>query len=71
MSQPLTLHCGEDDCNLPWARIQNGCLIVVSRHRGELHTNVIPIDKLYEMCYNDEHKPLLPPVDPAKVVHGM
>jgi hypothetical protein len=34
------------DCGLPWARIENGSLVVVARHRGETHTNTISIMEL-------------------------
>lgn len=39
---PLRCHC----CDLPWGYIQNGVLIVQSRHHGETHTNVIAISEL-------------------------
>jgi hypothetical protein len=35
-------------CGLPWARIENGVLIVESRHHGERHVNVIPVTVLQE-----------------------
>lgn len=38
-----------EHCGLPWARVQNGCIIVVSTHRGEKHVNAISIAKLLEM----------------------
>lgn len=32
-----------DKCRLPYARVQNGCLVIESRHHGEIHTNAIPL----------------------------
>ena len=74
MSQPrqiaITLHCGEDGCTLPWARVQNGCLVVQSRHNGMTHTNAIPIDKLAEICYNASREQILPAVDETLIQRG-
>ena len=36
-------------CNLPWAKIRNGVLIVESRHHGAVHVNVIAVDALAQM----------------------
>lgn len=36
-------------CGLPFARIENGVLIIESRHHGEKHTNVIPLSDLIEV----------------------
>lgn len=33
-------------CQLPFARIQNETLVIESRHHGEKHVNVIPLDML-------------------------
>ena len=33
-------------CNLPWAKIRNGVLIVESRHHGAVHVNVIAVSEL-------------------------
>lgn len=35
-------------CGLPWARIENGVLIVVSNHHGEKHENVIALAELIQ-----------------------
>jgi len=40
----IILRCSE--CNLPWAKLHNGYLIVESRHHGQKHTNIIAIDTL-------------------------
>lgn len=37
----LTLRCAV--CELPYARVQNGVLIIESRHHGQVHVNAIPI----------------------------
>ncbi len=38
-------------CKLPFARIQNGVLIIESRHHGEKHTNVISLADLIQLIY--------------------
>lgn len=40
----ITLRC--TCCNLPWARIENGVLVVRSRHHGEPHENFIALEEL-------------------------
>ncbi len=37
-------------CGLPYARIENGCIIIESRHHGETHQNVMPLATLVEMA---------------------
>lgn len=37
----LLCSCGE--CRLPFAVIENGMLIILSRHNGVSHRNVIPL----------------------------
>ena len=44
MDKTLFCHCG-----LPWGKIENGCLIIESRHHGEKHTNHISLDMLYRL----------------------
>ncbi len=39
----IVLRC---NCGLPWAEVQNGCLVVLSRHRGQQHVNVITLEEL-------------------------
>lgn len=36
-------------CNLPWAKIRNGVLIVESRHHGAVHVNVVAVDEVVRM----------------------
>ena len=31
------------ECNLPFARLQNGAIVIESRHHGEKHTNSISV----------------------------
>ena len=42
----LTLRCAT--CELPYARLQNGVLIIESRHHGQIHVNTIPIAVLLQ-----------------------
>jgi hypothetical protein len=44
----IPLRCSK--CGLPFARVQNGVLIVESKHRGETHVNVIPLAHLIELA---------------------
>ena len=37
-------------CGLPWGRLQDGVLIIESRHHGEKHTNAVMVEKLLEVC---------------------
>ena len=41
MSEPIVLRCA--CCGLPYARVQDGCLVVESRHHGDKHTNAIAL----------------------------
>lgn len=43
----LVLRCA--CCGLPWARVQGGALVVVSRHHGEQHVNVVALTELRRM----------------------
>lgn len=44
----IILRC--DCCGLPYARIQQGALVVESRHHGDKHTNVVALEALLELC---------------------
>lgn len=35
-------------CNTILLRIESGCIIIIPRHHGQQHINVIPIAKLVE-----------------------
>ena len=41
-------------CGLPYARLENGCIIIESRHHGETHQNVMPLATLLEMAQAQE-----------------
>jgi len=40
------LTCGKEGCHFPFARIQNGVLVIESRHHGESHVNVITMEEV-------------------------
>lgn len=42
-----TLRCAQ--CGLPFARIQNGVLVVESRHHGQVHVNVLSLANILEL----------------------
>lgn len=44
----VKLRCAS--CGVAYAELQNGCLVVQSRHHGEIHVNVLPVSKLVKMC---------------------
>ena len=44
----VVLRCAE--CGLPFGRVQNGVLIVESRHHGETHTNAIAVQRLQRLA---------------------
>jgi hypothetical protein len=46
-------------CKLPFARIQNGALVIDSRHHGERHTNVIALAELVRLVPVAEMQRLL------------
>lgn len=41
--------CDNDNCNLPSARVQNGVLIIESRHHGEIHRCTISLHLLQNL----------------------
>lgn len=51
----LSCQCGA--CNLPFAYVQNGALVVVSRHNGESHPNVLPIEEVERLLREARHNP--------------
>ena len=36
-------------CGLPWAEIQNGCLVIKARHHGQEHINVLSLAQLAKL----------------------
>lgn len=42
--EPVVLRCG--CCGLPWARLENGALVVESRHSGQVHVNRLSVEAL-------------------------
>jgi hypothetical protein len=48
-NETVTLRCAA--CGLPWARLQNGVLMVQSKHHGEKHVNGIAVTRLVELCH--------------------
>ena len=52
----MIVRCNE--CNTILFKIQNSCIIMVSRHHGQQHINMIPIAKLVEWA--ERESPVLP-----------
>ena len=49
MSEAVDLRCRT--CDVPFATLQNGAIVVESRHHGQKHTNTIAIaDLLASIC---------------------
>ena len=44
------------DCGLPVMRVQDGVLIVVSRHQGDKHTNVFRLEDVVELLQRERRK---------------
>ena len=59
MADPVVLRCAY--CGLPWAKVQNGVLIVESHHHSDKHVNVIPLDDLQRVYEEAQRHP-----EPAK-----
>lgn len=47
----IKLTCAQ--CDTPCAALQNGCLVIQSRHHGECHVTVIPVAELVKLCEQD------------------
>lgn len=45
----LTVRCSSEGCSLPWATITGGSLVVVSRHNGAKHINVLSLRSLLKL----------------------
>lgn len=59
----LLLRCGQ--CGLPWAKVQNGVLVVESRHHGERHVNVIALAELFKLWQEAQEQAEQPELEPA------
>lgn len=46
----IVLHCQCGACEVPFAVVQNGVLVIIARHGGDKHTNVVRPDQLAEMA---------------------
>jgi hypothetical protein len=51
-AEPVVLKCAA--CGLPFARVQNGALVIESRHHGDKHYNVIALDMLRDLLQQAE-----------------
>lgn len=43
----ITLRCS--CCSVPWAEIKNGTLVVLARHHGERHVNVLTLEYIEQL----------------------
>lgn len=59
----VLLRCGQ--CGLPWAKVQNGVLVVESRHHGERHVNVIALEELFKLWKEAQEQAEQPELEPA------
>jgi hypothetical protein len=53
--EPIVLKCA--CCDLPFATIQRGVLMVNSRHHGDKHVNVVTLQDLIQWLRTIEHEP--------------
>lgn len=49
MNQKQPVTCGCPGCALPVAYVQNGALVIESRHHGARHVNVLPLTRVIEL----------------------
>jgi hypothetical protein len=54
VNETVVLRCGV--CGLPWAKVQNGVLIVESHHHSDKHVNVMPLDELQRLADDAQHQ---------------
>ena len=56
----MIIYCGpklerrEGECNTILFKIKAGCIILIPKHHGQQHPNVIPIAKLVEWAEREE-----------------
>jgi hypothetical protein len=48
---PLRCQCGT--CKTPFAFVQNGALVIVARHNGEKHTNILPLTQVVQLLQQE------------------
>ena len=48
----VKLRCGE--CGTPFAHLQNGAIVIKSRHHGKEHVNIVAVNALVEMVHLKE-----------------
>jgi hypothetical protein len=46
-NEPLRCQCR--DCNTPIAKVQDGVLVIIARHDGEKHVNILKIEDLIKL----------------------
>lgn len=46
----VVMRCQQKDCMLPWLTVINGTVVVVARHNGDKHTNVIALETLIKFA---------------------
>jgi hypothetical protein len=44
LDQRIKLPCQCGGCGTPYAVVQNGVLVIIARHNGEKHTNVLRLE---------------------------
>ena len=69
MEAEIVLRC---KCGLPWATVQNGQLVVQSKHFGQCHVNKISLAELIRvLCRGAEPEQIPLPLDDwVEVVSG-
>lgn len=54
---PLRCQCGA--CDLPYAIVQNGVLVIVARHNGDRHTNVLKLEDVERLLAESKQTPVV------------
>lgn len=55
--QRTVLGCQCGACTLPYARVQNGILVIQSDHYGKTHTNVLTLEEVRRLL-EDARQPM-------------
>jgi hypothetical protein len=53
---PLRCQCGA--CDLPFATVQAGVLVIISRHGGDKHTNVLRLEDVERLLAESKQTPV-------------